>query len=525
MIDLKSILKADASTDAKLAALAILLDRQLPKLEDQVSKVEKLAGPQGPKGDKGDQGPKGETGPKGEKGPSGPAGKNGVNGKDGKDGVSIVDTKIDFDGSLIITFSNGKTVNVGEVVGEKGERGKQGAAGMSGTSGSGGGGGITYQGTWNASTNSPTLSSSSGTLGYYYVVNVAGSTDLNGITDWKVGDWAIYNGAAWQKIDNTDTVSSVNGYTGAVVLNASDVDAYPNTNPSSFVNEAGARSAISATGSISYDSVTGVISYTQPTNVSTFTNDAGYLTGITSGQVTTALGYTPVNGSASQTANYFFAAPNGTSGAPVFRAIVAADVPTLNQNTTGTAANVTGIVNIANGGTGATTKTIAFNSLSPNTIKGDIIIRYNDGNDVALPVGPNGRVLTANSASLYGVTWSEPTGGDYATFTGTTTNATETVLGEIVVAPTASLFVTVRIFAIRTDSGSSDSGAWVLRAVARRVGGVLVDVGLLYEEVIVKSNASLAVDLLTESGQFRLKVTGIAAQTYEWKAVVSAVEL
>jgi len=36
-------------------------------------------------------------------------------------------------------------------------------------------------------------------------------------------------------------------------------------------------------------------------------------------------------------------------------AIVAADVPTLNQNTTGTSANVTGTVAVANGGTGTTT--------------------------------------------------------------------------------------------------------------------------------------------------------------------------
>jgi hypothetical protein len=58
---------------------------------------------------------------------------------------------------------------------------------------------------------------------------------------------------------------------------------------------------------------------------------------------------------ASQTANYFFAAPDGSAGAPTFRAIVAADVPTLNQNTTGTASNVTGIVAVANGGTGTAT--------------------------------------------------------------------------------------------------------------------------------------------------------------------------
>jgi len=86
-------------------------------------------------------------------------------------------------------------------------------------------GGVSYQGAWNASTNTPTLTSSVGTKGYYYVVSVAGSTNLNGITDWKVGDWAIYNGSVWQKIDNTDAVTSVNGYTGTVVLSYSDVGA------------------------------------------------------------------------------------------------------------------------------------------------------------------------------------------------------------------------------------------------------------------------------------------------------------
>jgi hypothetical protein len=88
-------------------------------------------------------------------------------------------------------------------------------------------GDLNYQGTWNASTNTPTLTSSVGTKGYYYVVDVAGSTNLNGITDWKVGDWAIFNGTIWQKVDNTDAVNSVNGQVGTVVLTASDVGAQP----------------------------------------------------------------------------------------------------------------------------------------------------------------------------------------------------------------------------------------------------------------------------------------------------------
>jgi hypothetical protein len=84
-------------------------------------------------------------------------------------------------------------------------------------------GGVSYQGTWNASTNTPTLTNGVGTKGYYYVVSVAGNTNLDGITSWNVGDWAIFNGTVWQKVDNTDAVTSVNGYTGTVVLTQTDI--------------------------------------------------------------------------------------------------------------------------------------------------------------------------------------------------------------------------------------------------------------------------------------------------------------
>lgn len=84
-------------------------------------------------------------------------------------------------------------------------------------------GGVSYQGTWNASANTPSLTSSVGTKGYYYVVSVAGSTNLNGITDWKLGDWVIFNGSTWDKVDNTDAVISVNGYTGIVTLAKGDI--------------------------------------------------------------------------------------------------------------------------------------------------------------------------------------------------------------------------------------------------------------------------------------------------------------
>lgn len=90
-------------------------------------------------------------------------------------------------------------------------------------------GALVYKGTWNAATNSPTLTSSVGDKGDYYVVSQAGTTNLNGITDWQVNDIAVFNGAVWEKIDNTDAVLSVNGQTGVVVLTPASIGAAANT--------------------------------------------------------------------------------------------------------------------------------------------------------------------------------------------------------------------------------------------------------------------------------------------------------
>lgn len=69
-----------------------------------------------------------------------------------------------------------------------------------------------YLGTWNASTNTPTLASSTapaGPAGSYYIVSVAGTTTLNGISDWTVGDWAIWNGSVWQKLEGGATAITI----------------------------------------------------------------------------------------------------------------------------------------------------------------------------------------------------------------------------------------------------------------------------------------------------------------------------
>lgn len=81
-----------------------------------------------------------------------------------------------------------------------------------------------YQGTWNATTNSPTLADGTGSTGDVYRVSVAGTRDLgSGSITFVVGDYAIYNGSTWEKADTTDAVSSVNGYTGNVTLDTGDI--------------------------------------------------------------------------------------------------------------------------------------------------------------------------------------------------------------------------------------------------------------------------------------------------------------
>jgi hypothetical protein len=66
-------------------------------------------------------------------------------------------------------------------------------------------GAVVYQGTWDANANTPTLPSGDvANKGHYYRVATLGATNIDGNTDWKVGDWVISNGATWDKVDNTD---------------------------------------------------------------------------------------------------------------------------------------------------------------------------------------------------------------------------------------------------------------------------------------------------------------------------------
>lgn len=237
--------KKAEQTTTSLAEHTKLVIRAIKKIEeDLVSKFDALNGKisskvaslkDGAPGKDGRDGKDGRPGRDGV-GTPGPAGNPGMDGRDGVDGTSVTNARIDFDGSLVITLSDGREINAGEVVPfDIAERIK--------VITNGGGTsqsvldtltslqnqinalveGLSYQGNWNASTNTPTLVSGVGTQGYFYIVSVAGTTNIDGITDWQPGDWIIFNGSIWQKIDQSwataganSNITSLSGITGAI---------------------------------------------------------------------------------------------------------------------------------------------------------------------------------------------------------------------------------------------------------------------------------------------------------------------
>ena len=128
---------------------------------------------------------------------------------------------------------------------------------------------VNYKGTWDASTNNPTLNNppASSTKGDYYVVSTAGTQFT---ISFAVGDWIISSGTAWEKVDLTDAVSSVFGRTGAVVGVSTDYSAVGLTNTAigAANPSTGAFTTVSATTPIAVASGgTGVSTSTGTTNV------------------------------------------------------------------------------------------------------------------------------------------------------------------------------------------------------------------------------------------------------------------
>lgn len=123
--------------------------RRLCSIEDisEMVNAGQFVGPQGPKGEKGERGERGAEGPTGPQGPKGDKGDKGNPGEKGADGtvafesltpeqkeslrgISIKSASVDTNGNLTITFSDGDSEEVGNIMGPQGIQGPKGDKGV-----------------------------------------------------------------------------------------------------------------------------------------------------------------------------------------------------------------------------------------------------------------------------------------------------------------------------------------------------------------------------------------------------------
>jgi hypothetical protein len=470
---ISALKKIESDIQARYDAIGTTIENRVASIKD---------GKDGKDGRDGVNGRDGKAGRDGAKGDKGNAGLNGKDGVDGRDGVSVTDAKIDFDGSLVITLSTGQEINVGEVVSSDIAEKIKVINTMStnaaiavkeeGSTLTNGVKSINFVGTGITATTSGddvtvTVASGSGTVtsvaatggtgisvtgspittsGTLTITNTAPDqtvalTDGTGITtSGTYPNFTIANSGVTSAVAGTGI--SVSGATGAVTITNSAPDQTVSLTDGTGISTSGTYPNFTITNSAPDQTValtqggTTTITGTYPNfTISSADQFQGTVTSVTgTSPVASSGGATPaislsagygdtLNPYASKTANYVLAAPDGTAGVPTFRAVVAADIPTLNQNTTGTASNVTGTVAIANGGTGQTTANTAFNALAPSQTSNSGKYLTTNGTNTSWDTVVSGASIsndTSTATNVFPLFASATTGVPTTIFTGNT---------------------------------------------------------------------------------------------------------
>jgi hypothetical protein len=270
-----------------------------------------------------------------------------------------------------------------------------------------------------------------------------------------------------------------------------------------------AISAAGTTGQFLQSNGTGAPTWATPVSYATVTDDTTtngtrypLFANQTSGNLTTEytsstkLQYNPSTGALSATSFVGTIAGSNVSG-----------------NISGNAANVTGTVAIANGGTGQTTASAAFNALSPITSTGDLIIGNGTNSATRLGIGTNGYILTSNgttaswaAAPATGVTISDDTSSATAYYPLFARVTTGTVTTEYTSSTKLNYTPSTGLLAATSFSGSGSNLTFGTGTLS--LAGNVTHSGAFTQSFTATANTSLT---LPTSGYLISTVTNMAA--------------
>ena len=444
-------------------------------------------------------------------------------------------------------------------------------------------GAVVYQGTWDASTNTPTLVSGVGTKGQYYKVSVAGNTTLDGNTNWTLGDVVIFNGTVWEQIQGgSSDVVSVFGRVGAVVLLDTDVTAALGYTPYDAANPAGYISAnqnITISGDATGSGTTSI-----PLTLASVGTAGTYVT------VTTDVKGRVTSGSTTQAWSTLTGTPTTISGYGITDAYTKTEVDNhtwdwsaiTSEPTTLAGYGITDqLVYNAGGTPSMQTGTLAARPAAGTAgrlyITTDTNMIYRDTGSAWTQVGEAGLLYTenavsptdsvvsgANSASIGSgntaagansfATGSgsktaiagadvrangsfsaagDAQSGKYILRNSTTTNVTTELFtdgasGRLVLPNNTTWSYSIQIAGRRTDATGNNAG-WKIEGVVSRDGNAASTalVGTRSKTVLTRPNnnwnAEVSVD--TTNGALIVRVTGENSKTIRWVATVTTTEI